>query len=206
MLEHNWIKNNQRANQVDNQMQINLSANLHNFAKTNQFQSGVCSILANLMTKTEDLEDLRKLFLQWDINNDGELSLDELKQNMAAITDIFQISERDVIAMMEKADSNGDGNVDYSEFIAAAFDKVKLLSEPNLQKAFKIFDQDGDGNVSPDELKRVFGGGAVGFSQGEKVWNEIMREVDSNNDGKISYDEFKVCMYGVIEKRCTFVK
>ena len=65
--------------------------------------------------------------------------------------------------MMKKADTNGDGNVDYSEFIAAAFDKVKLLTEPNLQKAFKIFDQDGDGNISPEELKRVFGGGAVGF-------------------------------------------
>ena len=95
--------------------------------------------------------------------------------------------------------------MDYSEFIAAAFDKVKLLTEPNLQKAFKIFDQDGDGNISPEELKRVFGGGAVGFQQGENVWNEIMREVDSNNDGQISYDEFKECMYNVISKRATFV-
>ena len=67
------------------------------------------------------------------------------------------------MAMMKKADSNGDGNVDYSEFIAAAFDKVKLLTEPNLEKAFKVFDQDGDGRISQDELRRVFGGGAVSF-------------------------------------------
>ena len=206
MLNHSWIQDNQRADsRVDNQTQLDLSANLHNFAKTNQFQSGVCSILANLMTKTEDLKDLHKLFMQWDSNNDGELSLEELKENMAAITDLFQLQEPDVIAMMKKADTNGDGNVDYSEFIAAAFDKVKLLTEPNLQKAFKIFDQDGDGNISPEELKRVFGGGAVGFQQGENVWNEILREVDSNNDGQISYEEFKVCMYSVIQKRATFV-
>jgi len=35
------------------------------------------------MTKTEDLKDLHQLFKQWDSNKDGELSLDELKQNMA---------------------------------------------------------------------------------------------------------------------------
>lgn len=72
------------------------------------------------------------MFMQWDLNNDGELSLEELKTNMADITDLFQLSEPDVVAMMKAADSNGDGNVDYSEFIAAAFDKVKLVTEPNL--------------------------------------------------------------------------
>lgn len=50
--------------------------------------------------------------------------------------------------MMKKADTNGDGNVDYSEFLTAAFDKVKLITEPNLEKAFKIFDKDGDGSIS----------------------------------------------------------
>ena len=72
------------------------------------------------------------MFMQWDLNNDGELSLEELKTNMADITDLFQLSEHDVVVMMKAADSNGDGNVDYSEFIAAAFDKVKLVTEPNL--------------------------------------------------------------------------
>ena len=88
------------------------------------------------------------MFKQWDSNNDGELSLQELKANMADITQLFDLQEPDVLAMMKKADSNGDGNVDYSEFIAAAFDKVKLLTEPNIQKAFKIFDKDGDGSIT----------------------------------------------------------
>ena len=205
MLEHDWIKNNQNERKLSNQKQLDLSSNLHNFAKTNQFQSGVCSILANLMTKTEDLKDLHTMFTQWDSNNDGELSLEELKQNMGGITEVFNLQEADVISMMKKADSNGDGNVDYSEFIAAAFDKVKLLTEPNLLKAFKVLDQDGDGTISQGELKRVFGGGAVSFQQGENVWLDIMREVDADNDGVISYEEFKNCMFNVLTKRASFL-
>jgi len=184
--------------------QSDLSQNLHKFTQTTSFQSGVCSILANLMTKTADLKDLHKMFMQWDKDNNGELSLDELKENMNEIADLFNLEESDVLAMMKKADSNGDGNVDYSEFIAAAFDKVKLITEPNLKAAFKIFDADGDGSISPQELKNVFGGGTVGFEQGEKVWNEIMSEVDTDRDGVISYDEFKSAMFEILTKQVTF--
>ena len=45
------------------------------------------------MTKSADLKDLHKMFMQWDINNDGELSLEELKNNMNDITDLFNLDE-----------------------------------------------------------------------------------------------------------------
>ena len=80
-------------NLLTRDQQSDLSQNLHKFSQTNQFQSGVCSILANLMTKSADLKDLHKMFMQWDINNDGELSLEELKNNMNDITDLFNLDE-----------------------------------------------------------------------------------------------------------------
>ena len=43
------------------------------------------------MTKSEDLKDLHTLFTQWDTNNDGELSLEELKQNMTSVTEVFNL-------------------------------------------------------------------------------------------------------------------
>lgn len=51
----------------------------------------------------------------------------------------------------------------------------------------------------------MFGGGSVSFAQGEKMWDEIMREVDSDNSGSINYTEFKECMFGVLSKRASFV-
>jgi len=80
--------------------------------------------------------------------------------------------------------------VDYTEFIAAALQKDLLLKRENLKSAFRMFDVDGDGTVTKDELKEVFGVA----SRGEEVWDEIMGEVDKNNDGLITYEEFEEAM------------
>ena len=122
------------------------------------------------------------MFLKLDTNNDGVLTLDELEAGMHEIAQIFQQSEPDVRAMLMSADVNGDGKIDYTEFIAAAFQKDMLLSGQNLRAAFQIFDKDGDGSISREELKQVFGDGHVSM-RGEQVWDEIMNEVDKNQDG-----------------------
>ena len=46
---------------------------------------------------------------------------------MSEITSFFNLNEPDVVRMMEAADVNNDGHIDYTEFITAAFDKQKLL-------------------------------------------------------------------------------
>jgi len=42
-------------------------------------------------------------------------------------------------------------------------------------------------------LKDVFGGGKIP----DEVWKEIIREVDQNGDGEISFKEFKEMMMKV---------
>ena len=68
-----------------------------------------------------------------------------------------------------------------------------------------MFDTDGDGTVTKDELKEVFGGGHVS-QRGEAVWDEIMNEVDKNNDGVISFEEFENAMKVVLGQRATFAQ
>ena len=89
MLDSAWIKQDLPSDQIDNSRQLNLSANLVAFAKTTTFQASVCSILANLMTRSDDLTELRKMFVKWDTSQDGQLSMDELRDNMADITTHF---------------------------------------------------------------------------------------------------------------------
>ena len=55
--------------------------------------------------------------------------------------------------LIEQLDKNGDGKIDYGEFITAAVDRAKLINEQNLDMAFKLFDQDKNGKITVDELK-----------------------------------------------------
>ena len=160
LLEMNWFKL-QRMETLSETQQLNISANVAAFRKTTTFQSGVCSIIANLQTKAEDLREVREMFIKFDTNNDGHLSLDELRAGFSEIAQILNIDEPDVEEMLRGADLDGDGTIDYTEFIAAAFQKDLLLSSDNLQRAFRMFDTDGDGTISKEELKAVFGGGHV---------------------------------------------
>ena len=77
--------------------------------------------------------------------------------------------------------------------------KEKLLSKENIKIAFDLFDQDGSGYISSEELKAVLGKGRNdGLS--DDVWTSIMKEIDQNSDGQISFDEFFNVMYKLIEK------
>ena len=53
-------------------------------------------------------------------------------------------------------DTNGDGMIDYGEFISAASDREKMINEKNLTMLFALFDTDGNGVISVDELRAVF--------------------------------------------------
>jgi Ca2+-binding EF-hand superfamily protein len=54
-----------------------------------------------------------------------------------------------------------------------------------------LFDKDENGTISTDEVKMILGFGKR-FS--ENIWKEIIREVDQNSDGKVSYEEFSSMM------------
>jgi len=68
---------------------------------------------------------------------------------------------------MDTVDTDQSGFVDYSEFIAAAANKHKILSKDNLQNAFDAFDTDGNGSISVDEIKSMLGGMTSGK---DDVW------------------------------------
>ena len=117
-----------------------------------QFQSGVISIIANMMTTASDMKEIRDTFKRWDSDGSGTISADELTEHMAEIAQFFNMGEREVREVIKAADTDNDGQIDYNEFSTAALDKKKHITQDNLRKAFKMFDQDNDGKVTPNEL------------------------------------------------------
>ena len=165
-------------------------------------QSGVCSVLANLIMQTEDLRELGKVFVSWDKDQDGRVSLSELESNMKDITSYFKLDQPDVQKLMNALDSDKDGYIDYTEFITGAIDKKKLLTQENLRKAFNLLDHDQDGAISKDDLSAAFNN--VHTAQSDDFWEDVMQQVDINQDGFIQEEEFTMHMIEVCKKRATF--
>ena len=63
-----------------------------------------------------------------------------------------------------------------------------------------MFDRDGGGSISAKEVAEILGYHLLNKAD-NKVWNDIISEVDQNNDGEIDFSEFKQMMALMIEKK-----
>jgi calcium-dependent protein kinase len=93
--------------------------------------------------------------------------------------------------IMRNVDTDGNGYIDYSEFIAASMNRKKLLSKNNLNLAFQSFDVDGSGTITIDEIRAILGGVT---DTTDEIWNQIIAEVDADGNGLIDLKEFKEMM------------
>ena len=55
------------------------------------------------------------------------------------------MAESEVDKIMEAADIDGSGEIDYSEWLMATTNRKSLLNEDKLKQAFAYFDEDGSG-------------------------------------------------------------
>ncbi|EPS60659.1 calcium-dependent protein kinase 17, partial [Genlisea aurea] len=89
------------------------------------------------------------------------------------------------------ADADGNGTIDYEEFITATMHINRMDREEHLYTAFQYFDKDNSGYITVEELEQALR--EFGMDNGKDI-KEIIIEVDSDNDGRINYDEFVAMM------------
>ena len=74
-----------------------------------------------------------------DKNGDGSLTYEELKNGLQDIPEI-NLTEVEIMDAMQIIDSNQNGLIDYTEFIAACLQSYNYLQENHLRSAFAYFD------------------------------------------------------------------
>ena len=96
-----------------------------------------------------------------------------------------------VSKILETIDTDQNGAINYNEFIAATMDTEKMLNtdQDKFQDAFSVFDKNGDGKITVEELKEALASETADLMD-QKVWEDIIKEADINNDGVIDYEEF----------------
>mmetsp|Transcript_31068 Transcript_31068/g.30522 ORF Transcript_31068/g.30522 Transcript_31068/m.30522 type:complete len:102 (+) Transcript_31068:1198-1503(+) len=99
---------------------------------------------------------------------------------------------------MRRVDVDCSKFIDYSEWIVATIDKEKLLSKEQLEFAFNLFDKDGDGSISALEIKDILCAGQGKIDT--KVWEDIIKEIDTDGNGEIDFEEFSTMIRNIIRR------
>ncbi|KAH0635743.1 hypothetical protein KY289_035658 [Solanum tuberosum] len=68
----------------------------------------------------------------------------------------------------------------------------RMANDEHLHKAFSYFDKDGNGYIEPDELRDALM--EDGADDCTNMANDIFQEVDTDKDGRISFEEFAAMM------------
>ena len=73
-------------------------------------------------------QKLLDIFKAFDKNGDGILEMDELIEGyIEYFNGDVELAQKEVQEMMDKLDFNGNGSIDYSEFLLANVDVNKLI-------------------------------------------------------------------------------
>jgi len=178
-LKHDWIQEREKleAGSLDQ----GIVDAMCSFAKATQFRKACMSMMAWSLTN-EERAKVRKAFIEMDTNRTGAITLAEFKK---VLESKFQLNDDEIAQTFKSLDMDGTQEIHYSEFLAAMVSSRIKLHDDLLLATFKRFDTDDSGYITKENLLEVLG---ESFDGAEV--DDLMREADFSNDGKISYQEF----------------
>ncbi|XP_059624175.1 calcium-dependent protein kinase 2-like [Cornus florida] len=186
VLEHPWIKEGGEAS--DKPIDSAVLSRMKQFRAMNKLKKLALKVIAENLSE-EEIKGLKAMFTNMDTDKSGTITYEELRTGLARLGS--KLSEAEVQQLMEAADVDGNGTIDYIEFITATMHRHKLERDEHLFKAFRYFDKDNSGFITRDELEIAMKEYGMGD---EDTIREIISEVDTDNDGRINYEEFCAMM------------
>ncbi|WOH06493.1 hypothetical protein DCAR_0625921 [Daucus carota subsp. sativus] len=187
VLDHPWIQNAKKAPNVS--LGENVKARLKQFSMMNKLKKRALQVIAEHLS-AEEVAGIKEGFKVMDINNKGKINMDELRAGLHKIGQ--QITDADLQILMDAGDIDKDGHLNYGEFVAISVHLKKMGNDDHLHKAFAFFDQNKNGYIEIEELRDALSNEVD--SSSEEVINAIIQDVDTDKDGRISYEEFAAMM------------
>ena len=189
-LEDIWIKKYAPHTRVNRVFSRKIYNNLKNFEEKSQLSTAVVTFITNYLMNDDELKSLKKLFFELDVKGKGVITKEDLFRGMDECFD-HKITKEEVDAIFSRIDYDNNGTISFDEFVKAAIDKQKLLTEEKLKAAFSLFDMNGDGDIEAKELQEVMG---ENIDIEDNIWAKIIEEVDLDGNGVIDFEEFKDMM------------
>ncbi|KAH6818779.1 calcium-dependent protein kinase 32 [Perilla frutescens var. frutescens] len=187
VLDHPWLQNAKSAPNVS--LGETVRARLKQFSTMNKLKKRALRVIAEHLS-VEEVAGIKEGFKVMDTSNKGKIDINDLRTGLHKLG--HQIPETDIQFLMEAGDVDKDGYLDYGEFVAISVHLRKMGSDDHLRKAFDFFDKNETGYIEIEELRDSLTDEAEAMS--EEVINAILQDVDTDKDGRISYEEFSAMM------------
>ncbi|XP_052173849.1 calcium-dependent protein kinase 8-like [Diospyros lotus] len=187
VLDNPWLQNANKAPNVS--LGESVRARLKQFSVMNKLKKRALKVIAEHLS-VEEVAGLKQGFQLMDTSNRGKINIDELRAGVLKLG--HQVPESDLQILMEAGDVDKDGHLNYGEFVAISVHLRKMGTDDHLHKAFDFFDQNQTGFIEIEELRDALADEVE--TNNEEVINAIMQDVDTDKDGRISYDEFATMM------------
>ncbi|XP_063430886.1 neo-calmodulin-like isoform X1 [Mytilus trossulus] len=145
--------------------------------------------MAKLLLKEEDLSEdqiaeFKEAFSLFDKDGDGTITTKELGTVMRSLGQ--NPTESELQDMINEVDIDGNGQIDFEEFLQMMAKKMKDTdTEEEMKEAFKVFDRDNNGFISAQELRLVMAN--LGEKLTDEEVEEMIKEADMNGDGQVDY-------------------
>ncbi|MFS7908483.1 putative protein kinase CAMK-CDPK family [Helianthus anomalus] len=185
VLRHPWVQADGVA--PDKPLDSAVLSRLKQFSAMNKIKKIAIRVIAENLSE-EEIAGLKNMFKMIDADGSGQITLEELKKGLEKVG--ADLKDSEIAHLMEAADIDNSGTIDYGEFVAAMLHVNKINQEDHMYAAFSYFDKDGSGYITADELQLAFDK----FGLGDIQLEELMSDIDTDNDGRIDYGEFVAMM------------
>ena len=148
-----------------------------------RWEDGMGSCGADRLSE-EQIAEFKEAFSLFDKDGDGTITERQLGTVMRSLGE--NKSEAQVHDMIGEFDAEGEGTIDFPEFLTMMSCEVRDIDDA--EEAFREFDRNCDGLISKEELRHVMAN--LGEDLTDAQLDQMIMDADTNGDGVISYDEF----------------
>ncbi|PSR86744.1 Calmodulin like [Actinidia chinensis var. chinensis] len=142
--------------------------------------------MANQLTD-DQIAEFKEAFILFDVDCIGCITTKGLRKVMRSLGQ--NPTEAELQDMINEVDADGNGTIDFLEFLNLMARKMKDTdSEEELKETFRVFDKDQDGFISAADLSHVMTN--LGENLTDEDIDSIICAADVDGDGQINYEEF----------------
>jgi len=186
-MNHPWISG---CESIPSSCDLDIINSLKKYGKYSKLKKKALNLLVHYL-KPQDIKKFQEAFLALDVNHTGLITYTDFQKCLKAKG--YELPAEELEGMIKKVNYEGDGYVRYTDFLAAMLSTQIFFTQENLWELFKSIDVENKGHITKTELREA-------LSKRKRVQtmelDGIMKLVDLNQDGKISFEEFKEAVAG----------